>query len=229
EKARARNIREKLVALRLSKYNIQEDRKVALNHSGRPTILVIGQVGDDASIRLGASEISSNSQLVQRVRQLRPDAYLVYKPHPDVISGNRSGTLSAEAETLVDHIEAEAAVVACLDDAAEVHTMTSLVGFEALLRRVPVFTYGMPFYAGWGLTHDAQVCARRARQLELDELVYAALIEYPLYYSHRANCFVQPELILEELASDIRTKATASVAPSWSRKLRRWGRYLRGL
>ena len=33
-------------------------------------------------------------------------------------------------------------------------TMTSLAGFEALLRGKPVTTHGQPFYAGWGLTED---------------------------------------------------------------------------
>ena len=32
--------------------------------------------------------------------------------------------------------------------------MTSLMGFEALLRGIPVTTLGTPFYAGWGLTTD---------------------------------------------------------------------------
>ena len=34
----------------------------------------------------------------------------------------------------------------------EVHTLTSLTGFEALLRGIEVHAYGGPFYAGWGLT-----------------------------------------------------------------------------
>jgi hypothetical protein len=68
-------------------------------------------------------------------------------------------------------------------------TLTSLSGFDALLRGKPVTTYGLPFYAGWGLTTDkavfpASCLARRTRQLRLDELVAGALLRYPVYWDH---------------------------------------------
>jgi len=68
-------------------------------------------------------------------------------------------------------------------------TLTSLSGFDALLRGKAVTTYGLPFYAGWGLTTDmafaATSCfARRTRQLSLDELVAATLLRYPVYWDH---------------------------------------------
>lgn len=65
----------------------------------------------------------------------------------------------------------------------EVHVMTSLVGFEALLRDKIVVSYCQPFYSGWGLTQDIIPNLRRGRPLLLDELVAGALIEYPLYLS----------------------------------------------
>ena len=44
----------------------------------------------------------------------------------------------------------------------EVHVNSSLAGFEALLRGTKVSTYGVPFYAGWGLTEDhGPIPARR--------------------------------------------------------------------
>lgn len=61
--------------------------------------------------------------------------------------------------------------------------MTSLLGFEALLRGRAVTCLGLPFYAGWGLTRD--ICrppARRRRHVPLEGLVHAALIEYPRYF-----------------------------------------------
>jgi len=59
--------------------------------------------------------------------------------------------------------------------------MTSTAGFEALIRQVPVVTYGLPFYAGWGLTTDRMEFTRRKRTLTLDELVCGALVKYPRY------------------------------------------------
>ena len=64
----------------------------------------------------------------------------------------------------------------------EVHVNTSLAGFEALLRGKAVTTYGVPFYAGWGLTRDlGPVPARRTAKRSIDELVAAALLIYPRY------------------------------------------------
>ena len=65
--------------------------------------------------------------------------------------------------------------------------MTSLAGFEALLRGKPVWTYGRPFYAGWGLTHDALDFPRRDRRLDLDQLIAGALIAYPIYVHPRSG------------------------------------------
>ena len=45
----------------------------------------------------------------------------------------------------------------------EVHTITSLVG--QIRHRKKVITYGLPFYAGWGLTEDRISCPRRKRKL----------------------------------------------------------------
>jgi capsular polysaccharide export protein len=80
-----------------------------------------------------------------------------------------------------------------------VHVRTSITGFEALLRGVPVETWGLPFYAGWGLTRDRLTCARRGRGLVLDDLVYAALIHYPIYLSLRSGAYTTPERAVEEL------------------------------
>ncbi|SKO88612.1 Capsule polysaccharide biosynthesis protein [Mycobacteroides abscessus subsp. massiliense] len=59
--------------------------------------------------------------------------------------------------------------------------MTSLTGFEALLRGKKVSCYGLPFYAGWGLTQDLLSIPRRSRRLELWQLIAGTLIHYPDY------------------------------------------------
>ena len=80
-----------------------------------------------------------------------------------------------------------------------IHTMTSLVGFEGLLRKKKVYTYGLPFYAGWGLTEDAIQIDRRHRVLSLSELVFGALIQYPTYISMQSKMYSNPEQIVDEL------------------------------
>ena len=61
------------------------------------------------------------------------------------------------------------------------HTITSLSGFEALLKGIKVTTVGAPFYSGWGLTDDRQPVPRRMRSLSLLELLAGAYLLYPRY------------------------------------------------
>lgn len=107
---------------------------------------------------------------------------------------------------------------ALLAEADEVHVLTSLAGFEALLRGKPVRCEGLPFYAGWGLTTDAHRCERRTRQLTLDELVAGALILYPTYVSRTTKAFTTPERALDELLA-WRAQSGRSL-PLWRKALR---------
>ncbi len=83
----------------------------------------------------------------------------------------------------------------------EVHCLSSLSGFEALLRGRRVVTHGRPFYAGWGLTEDRDPPPRRGRRLSLDELVAGALILYPRYRDPVSGLPCPPEVLLERLAA----------------------------
>jgi capsular polysaccharide export protein len=112
-------------------------------------ILVVGQVEDDLSIQLGGIDIKTNLALIQEVRRNNPAAYIIYKPHPDVEEGLRKGKLTwDEIKQLVNKIENNVAIVTLFEYIDELHTITSLSGFEALLRNITVYCYGMPFYAG---------------------------------------------------------------------------------
>jgi capsular polysaccharide export protein len=195
---RARKIKEYLIERKLSKYNIYDN--VILNFpSDKKIVVVPGQVEDDASIAYGAAGMN-NLQLLQRVRSNRPNAYIVYKPHPDVLSGNRVGQVDPdEALMYCDRIVTEVSIDSVLSCADEVHTMTSLVGFEALMRGINVSTYGVPFYAGWGLSEDAHSCERRTRILTVDELVAGALLLYPRYINPKSLQKCEIEELLEAL------------------------------
>jgi len=180
---RAARLRDRLIKGGISKYNLAPDQaELAALPLDQPVALVVGQVEDDASILRGTTDIGSDGDLLKAVRAACPDQFIVYKPHPDVVAGNRKGGASeAIIKDCADLVVERADIVSCLGVAHSLHTMTSLSGFEALLRGVPVHTYGGPFYAGWGLTQDRHNFARRTRRVSLDELVAAALILYPRY------------------------------------------------
>ena len=165
-------------------------------------ILVPGQVEDDASIRLGGGKIVTNLALLARTRAENPQAVILFKPHPDVEAGLRPGALApAEALRFADAVLHKSNTVALIEAVDEVWTMTSLLGFEALLRGKPVTVTGAPFYAGWGLTRDlGWVPNRRQARPDIVHLAHAALIGYPRYFDPVSRRPCPPEVVVERLA-----------------------------
>ncbi|MEO0485222.1 MAG: capsular polysaccharide biosynthesis protein [Pseudomonadota bacterium] len=197
---RAEALRRQIVRKGVSKYNL---------HGTLPDlpqghrILVPGQVEDDASILAGATgDTRTNLALLKAVRTAHPEAVIVYKPHPDVEAGLRPGTVDDEAlKALADVVARKADPIALIAACDAVHTMTSLLGFEALLRDTPVTCYGAPFYAGWGLTTDfAPAPERRQDGITLDGLTHATLIDYPRYLDPVTRQPCPPEVAVERLA-----------------------------
>ncbi len=197
----ARNLKAQILKSKISKYNTTAHKTLELPKNKR-TLLVIGQVEDDASIVYGAP-MQTNLSLLQQVREENPQAYILYKPHPDVLSGNRVGEIPPQvAREYCDEILESLSLHSAIEAADEVHTLTSLSGFEALLYGKKVVTYGMPFYAGWGLTQDKQTCPRRNRKLSLEELLCGAYILYPRYIHPDTLEFCAPSVLVEALENE---------------------------
>ena len=197
---RADDLIHRLKKLGLSKYNLGAENTIHLPAGHR--ILVPGQVEDDASIQLGCSTVCTNRALLNTARQANPNAVIVYKPHPDVEAGLRAGALDAEALQDADVVLPNTDPIALIDHVDEVWTMTSLMGFEALLRGKAVTCLGTPFYAGWGLTTDlGAIPDRRTAKPSLTALVHAVLIDYPRYHDPVTNTPCPVEVVVDRLAS----------------------------
>ena len=198
---RARDLIARLVARGITKYNVGDAALPVEWPTARRRILVPGQVEDDLSVRLGGEGITRNLDLLARVRTANPDAFILYKPHPDVEAGHREGKIADEVATeFADIVIRDASTAVILAEIDELHTLTSLAGFEALLRGRRVVVYGRPFYAGWGLTRDL-TGIDRGRRLTIEELVAGALILYPRYLDPVTRLPCKPELVIERLAS----------------------------
>jgi capsular polysaccharide export protein len=214
--ARAAVLRSRIVAAGLTKYNVGQASWRRPDHAKR-VILVPGQVESDASLAYGAPGERSNMGLLRTVRAAHPEAYLVYKPHPDVLARLRAeGQGEQEARQWCDEVVTDVAMGDMLMAVDEVHVLTSLAGYEALLRGKPVTCHGQPFYSGWGLTHDVIPHARRRRRLTLDELLAVTLFQYPLYLSRDGKRLVTPEQALDELLS---WRARSGCNTPWWRKV----------
>ncbi|TCM20748.1 capsular polysaccharide export protein [Novosphingobium sp. PhB165] len=201
--ARAATLRERLVRAGISKYG--QDQTLAAvpeREVGRRVVLVTGQVEDDRSVLCGGAGLG-NLELLRRARAQEPRARIIFKPHPDVEAGHRKGHVpDAQMLELADEIDRSSSIAALLDRVDAVHVLTSLAGFEALMRGREVVTHGVPFYAGWGLTRDlGPVPARRTRRRTLDELVAATLLLYPRYLDPVTRLPCEAEVLVNRIAA----------------------------
>ena len=208
----------KIVNHQISKYNLGSTQWNIESH-GRTKILVVGQVENDASIRYGTGKINTNIKLLKVVRKNFPKAFIIFKPHPDVVAGIRKKGSCEMLEQKFYNMKIDSGdAVALFDIVDSVHTMTSLVGFEALLRNKKVYTYGQPFYSSWGLTIDAMKVERRRRKLSLEELVFGCLIRYPTYVNKASKMYSSPEGVVNELIQ--KKQKSIEGMPLWRKFLR---------
>ena len=201
---RARALREAIVAGRLGKYGVDAAERVRLDAPvGRRVVLAVGQVDGDLSVVRGGAGVAGNAAFLARVRLEEPDAFILYRPHPDVAAGLRRGRIADPVRAgLVDQVVTGGSLLALVERADGVHVLSSLTGFEALLRGRAVTVHGQPFYAGWGLTRDlAPPIARRGRALSLDALVAGALILAPRYRDPVTLLPCPPEVLVSRLVA----------------------------
>lgn len=220
---RAAALKSRLVEADISKYG-QGRNEIKFADKSRYKILVAGQVEDDRSICTGGAGMT-NLELLSRARGHAPDAHIIYKPHPDVVAGHRKGHVeTADVLRFADEIQHDAAITSLIEAVDSVHVITSLAGFEALLRGKAVTTHGVPFYAGWGLTKDlGDVPARRTRRLSLNELVAGTLLLYPRYTDPVTRLPCSAELLVERMAQGEAHISTPLIT------LRKWQGRLRSL
>lgn len=204
---RAGKLRETIVAAGLGKYD-RSDAIIGRFDATRRHVLIAGQVEDDRSILTGGGGLVSNIELLRRVRVRKPDCFLIYKPHPDVEAGHRKGSIPENiARHHSDLVITDASISSLIAMADEVHVNTSLAGFEALMRHKDVTTYGVPFYAGWGLTRDlGPVPTRRTSKRGLDELVAATLLMYPRYLDPVTGLPCPAEVIVDRLCTGVASR-----------------------
>lgn len=186
-----------LVNSRLSKYNTSNDIDVEQIYGPktRKRVLVVGQVEGDASIQKGCSRKIDNNDLVLAAARENPDAQIIYKPHPEILHGTRTNQSKPdEVRHLAMILDQDITLADAFKTVDHVYTITSLSGFEALIRGLKVTCLGMPFYAGWGATDDRQACPRRTARRSVEEIFAASYILYAKYF----DPILRKELTFEE-------------------------------
>ncbi len=189
QRARARTLIDRIVGSKRSKYNHAPTDPVSVGRPGHPKALVIDQRRGDMSVELGQADETTFGRMLDEALSKGPDWDVVVKLHPDATKGGRESYFQ-NLEPMEEGDRARLVVVrdevnpySLLEIADEVFTVTSGMGFEALMAGRKVRCYGMPFYAGWGLTEDVQSCPRRSRRRDVEEIFHAAYLRLSRYYS----------------------------------------------
>ncbi len=184
---------------RVSKYNHASDLAPA-TIDDRVALVVDQRRGDVSVPMAGATTDDFQAMLHLAVAEYGP-ARVVVKTHPDAIVGGRKGYLSDAAAAVGARLVTDSVNPwALLDRASAVYTVSSLLGFEALIAGLPVTCFGLPFYAGWGLTRDRQVCARRRPGVPLEQVFAAAYLRYVRYVDDTTGAPCSLERMIVQLA-----------------------------
>ncbi|MFZ0614540.1 MAG: hypothetical protein WAM73_20005, partial [Desulfobacterales bacterium] len=191
-----------IVAAKLSKYNHAPLPQGALPGHRRQKVLVVDQTCGDSSVSRGMADGATFERMLDAAAEENPAADIIVKAHPDVVSGKKRGYLfpRAQRRPRMHVLGEDLNPLAVIEKADRVYVATSQMGFEALLLKKPVECFGLPFYAGWGLTRDRQTCPRRTRTRTLAEVFAAAYILYSRYIDPATGQPGSLEQVIEHLA-----------------------------
>ncbi|GAA0800814.1 capsular polysaccharide export protein, LipB/KpsS family [Psychrobacter piscatorii] len=134
------------VSHKVSKYNHQPYVDVApiYGTKNKERILVLGQVPHDDSLTYGGGKDITLLDVVKKAIQENPDAQIIVKPHPMTLDNPDIVSILIELDCLI--LTQSIHLVDALKTIDHVYTITSLGGFEALLRGKKVTVLGRPFY-----------------------------------------------------------------------------------
>jgi capsular polysaccharide export protein len=198
--ARARALVQQWRGGAVSKYNHAAEYAGLLPES---YVLVVDQTLGDLSVALGGANAEAFAAMLAAALDEYPDEPVVVKIHPDVFVRAKRGWLP---EKLLSHPRIRLIGESChaarlLRQARAVYAVTSLMGFEALLWDKPVRCFGMPFYAGWGLTQDVLPAPQRRSVASREALVHAALVTLPRYANPAGGALWQAEDAIAHVAA----------------------------
>ena len=190
----------------ISKYNDAplEIPDFVVNES-RKKVLIIAQTAGDTSLKYGMLDNYTTQDMITAALEENPDATLYLKIHPDVLSGKKKSDVDMESlDPRVHLITQNVNPISLLKHFSKVYTKTSGMGFEALLVGCECVCFGMPFYAGWGITDDRSHCERRGRALCVEEVFAAAYILYTRYHNPYTN---KPSDIFETIETIVKMRS----------------------
>ncbi len=199
QKQRARACIDRIVETHLSKYNHQPIFEPHIGREGVKKVLIVDQSYGDMSIAKGLADNSTFEQMLECAIRENPDADIIVKTHPDTIAGTKGYYTAIKQHDNIYTQTEPINPISLIKYCDKVYVCTTQFGFEALMCGKEVHVFGMPFYAGWGLTHDRQKCERRTNTRTLEEVFYIAYIMYSYYVNPDKKCRCEIEEAMDYL------------------------------
>ncbi|MEA2019601.1 MAG: capsular polysaccharide biosynthesis protein, partial [Campylobacterota bacterium] len=140
----------------ISKYNNSIDIKENyFNSKDEKRVLIIAQTAGDSSLKYGMLDDFTTEDMIKDALLENIDSGIYLKVHPDVLSGKKSSDIDIKSlDKRVKVITENLNPISLLKKFDKVYTKTSGMGMEALIVGCKCVCYGMPYYAGWGITID---------------------------------------------------------------------------
>lgn len=194
QRQRARRCIDRIIETHLTKYNHQPIYEPEIGRKGVKKVLVVDQSYGDMSILKGWGSDETFEKMLNKAIEENPEADIIVKTHPDTMTGNRGGYYTGLKQH--DNIYTQTTPInpiSLIKYVDKVYVCSTQFGFEALMCGKEVHVFGMPFYAGWGLTIDDQKCERRTNTRTLEEMFYIAYIMYSYYVNPetKAPCEIE--------------------------------------
>lgn len=181
---RAKYLIDKIIKNKISKYNHQPIYKPEIGKN-KNKVLVIDQSYGDMSISYGWANEDTFKNMLEVAIKENYNADIIIKTHPDALVKNSERAKcyysNEDIKENVYLMAEEINPISLLEIVDKVYVCTSQLGFEALMMGKEVHVFGMPFYAGYGLTIDYQKCERRTNRRTLEEIFYITYINYSYY------------------------------------------------
>ncbi len=181
---KAKKAKEILIEYKISKYNNFKNINLDYLNNNKKKILIIAQTAGDSSLKYGMGNKFTTKDIIDDAIKDNPKYEIYIKIHPDVLCGKKSSDINLQdipkkCFTLKENVNP----IDLIKYFDKIYTKTSGMGMEALLLNKEVHCYGMPFYAGWGVTKDKLKCNRRERVCTVDEIFAGAYILYSEYFN----------------------------------------------
>lgn len=198
---RTRSVIDYIKTHKLSKYNNQ------WNNLSRPIsnklktkerkIIIVDQALNDQSVVLSKADKRVFELMLRCALKITPHVFI--KIHPEQLVGRRKGYynvvddneyqvyITKEKFPTLTLIGESVNPIELLEQFDEVWTVSSQLGFEALMLGKKVVCFGAPFYSGYGLTHDMvnhKVFEfRKEYKRTIEDIFYTTYIRYSHYFN----------------------------------------------